>query len=51
MLVWACTENGIQENSKKVLYMNLEAPRLRGRPRNRWKDEVREKGRLVCGKG
>jgi hypothetical protein len=35
---------------KKVLYMNLEATRLRGRPRNRWQDEVREDGRLVGGK-
>jgi len=35
---------------KKVLYMNLEM-RLRGRPRNRWQDEVREDGRLVGGKG
>jgi hypothetical protein len=34
---------------KKVLYMNLEK-RLRGRPRNRWQDEVREDGRLVGGK-
>jgi hypothetical protein len=24
--------------------MNLETTRLRGRPRNRWKDEVREDG-------
>jgi hypothetical protein len=31
--------------------MNLEATRLRGRPRNRWRDEVREDGRLVGGKG
>ena len=31
--------------------MNLEATRLRGRPRNRWRDEVREVGRLVGGKG
>jgi len=31
--------------------MNLEATRLRGRPRNRWQDEVREDGRLVDGKG
>jgi len=31
--------------------MNLEAPRLRGRPINRWQDEVREDGRLVGGKG
>jgi len=35
---------------KKVLYMNLETMRLRGRPRNRWQDEVREDGRLVGGK-
>jgi hypothetical protein len=36
---------------KKVLYMNLEATRLKGGPRNRWQDEVREEGRLVGGKG
>jgi hypothetical protein len=30
--------------------MNLETMRLRGRPRNRWKDKVREDGRLVSGK-
>jgi hypothetical protein len=38
---------------KKVLYeyTTLEATRLRGGPRNRWKDEVREYGRLVGGKG
>jgi len=41
-------ENGIPKN---VLYMNLEATRLRGRPRNRWQDEEREDGRLVGGKG
>jgi len=35
---------------KKVLYMNLETTRLRGRPRNRWQDEVRDNGRLVGGK-
>jgi len=29
----------------------LEATRLRGRPRNRWQDEVREDERLVSGKG
>jgi len=27
---------------KRVLYMNLETTRLSGRPRNRWKDEVRD---------
>jgi hypothetical protein len=34
---------------KRVLYMNLESARLRGRPRNRWQDEVREEGRRVGG--
>jgi hypothetical protein len=33
----------------KVLNMNLETTRLRGRPRNRWQDEVREDGRIVGG--
>jgi hypothetical protein len=32
-----------------VLYMNLEKKRPRGRPRNRWKDEVKEDGRIVGG--
>jgi hypothetical protein len=36
--------------TKKVLYMDLETKRLRGRPRNRWQDEVREDGRLVGGR-
>jgi hypothetical protein len=36
---------------KRVLYMNLGTTRLRGRPRNRWQDEVREDGRLVGGEG
>jgi len=31
--------------------MNLETTRLRGRPRNRWQDDVREDGGLVGGKG
>jgi hypothetical protein len=34
---------------KRVLYMNLETTRLRGRPRNRWLGEVREDGRMVGG--
>jgi hypothetical protein len=29
----------------------LETTRLRGRPRNRWQDEVREDGRIVDGEG
>jgi hypothetical protein len=43
----------MEENriNKKVLYVYLEATRLRGRPRNRWQDEVREDGTLVGGKG
>jgi hypothetical protein len=41
-------ENRIPE---RVLYMNLESTRPRGRPRNRWKDEVREDGRIVVGEG
>jgi hypothetical protein len=37
---------------KRVLYMNLETTRLRGRPRNRWQDEVRKNSwwRRVTGK-
>ena len=64
-LVWACTERmegnriglGMYREWKeiefppKILYMNLETMRLRGRPRNRWQDEAREDGRLVGGKG
>jgi hypothetical protein len=34
---------------KRVLYMNLESTRLRGRPRNRWQDEVRKDRRIVGG--
>jgi hypothetical protein len=34
---------------KRVLYMNLETTRLRGRPRNRWQDEVREDGGIESG--
>jgi hypothetical protein len=34
---------------KRVLYMNLETTILRGRPRNRWQNEVREDGRIVVG--
>jgi len=36
---------------KRILYMNLGTTRLRGRPRNRWQDEVRENGRTVGGEG
>jgi len=36
---------------KRVLYMNVETTSLRGRPRNRWQDEVREDGQIVGGEG
>ena len=36
---------------KKVLSMNLETTRLRGRQRNKWQDKVRKDGRLVGGIG
>ena len=52
-LHWFGHVQKMEENRipKEVLYMNLEATSLRGRPRNRWQDEVREDGRLVGGKG
>jgi hypothetical protein len=31
--------------------MNLGTTRSRGRQKNRWQDEVRENGRIVCGEG
>ena len=31
--------------------MNLGKTRLRGRPRNKWQDEMREDGRIVGGEG
>jgi hypothetical protein len=34
---------------KRVLDMNLKTTRPRGRPRNRWQDEVREHGGIVVG--
>jgi hypothetical protein len=43
----------MEENSipKGVLYIKQDTKRLRGRPRNGWKDEVGEDGRLVGGEG
>jgi hypothetical protein len=52
-LRWFGHVQRMEENRipKRVLYMNFGTPRLRGRPRNRWQDEVREAGRLVGGEG
>jgi len=43
----------MEENKipKRVLYMNMGTTSLRGRPRNRWQDEVRENGHIVGEKG
>ena len=52
-MCWFGHVQRMEENRipKKVLCMNLETTRLRGRQRNRWQDEVRQDGRLVGGKG
>jgi len=51
-LVWACTENGRKQNSPKKYYIWIQKQQgLKGRPRNRWQDEVREDGRPIGGKG
>ena len=52
-LRWFGHVQRMEENRipKKVSYMNLGTTRLRGRPRNRWQDEVREDGRIVGGEG
>jgi hypothetical protein len=34
---------------QRVVYMNVETIRLRGRPRNRWQDEVKEDARIGGG--
>jgi len=50
-----CWFGHVQREQKKIefpyglIYMNLGATRLRGRPRNRWQNEVREDGRIVGG--
>jgi len=51
-LHWFGHVQRMEENRipKRVLRMNL-GTRLRGRPRNRRKDEVREDGRIVGGEG
>jgi len=53
ILRWFGHVQRMEENRipKRVIYMNLGTTRLRGRPRNRWQDEVREDGRIVGGEG
>jgi hypothetical protein len=50
-LRWFGHVQRMEENRipKRVLYVNLEPTRPRGRPRNRWQDEVKEDGRIVGG--
>ena len=50
-LRWFGHVQRMEENRipKEVLYMNLGTTTLRGRPRNRWQDEVREDGKIVGG--
>jgi hypothetical protein len=52
-LCWFGHVQRMEENRipNRVLYINLGTTRLRGRPRNRWQDEVREGGRIVGGEG
>jgi len=52
-LCWFGHVQRMEENRipKRVLYMNVGTTRFRGRPRNRWQDEVREDGRIVGGEG
>jgi hypothetical protein len=37
----------MKENRSPQKNINLESTRPRGRPRNRWQNEVRENGRIV----
>ena len=52
-LRWFGHVQRMEENRipKRVLYMKLGTKRLRGRPRNRWQDGMREDGRIVGGEG
>jgi hypothetical protein len=52
-LCWFAHVQRLEENiiPKRVLYMSMGMARMRGRPINRWLDEVGEDGRIVGGEG
>jgi hypothetical protein len=54
ILCWFGQVQRMQENgiNKKVLYVNFDTTRLRGRPRNKWKDGERKNSgwRRVAGR-
>jgi hypothetical protein len=52
-LCWFGRVQRMEENRipKRVKYTNFGTIRLRGRPRNRWQDEVRDVGKLIGGDG
>jgi hypothetical protein len=50
-LGWAWTESGRKYNSQKNIIYEFGINKTRGRPRNRWQNEVREDGRIVGGEG
>jgi len=52
-LRWFGNVQRVEENwiPRRVLYMNLGTTWLRGRPRNRWQDGVREDGGTVVAEG
>jgi hypothetical protein len=48
-LVWTRTENGRKQNPQKSIEYAIGRTRPRGRPRNRWQDEVSEDGSIAGG--
>jgi hypothetical protein len=48
-LRWFGHVQRMEENSQTSIYMNVVSTRPRGRPKNRWQDEVIEDGRIIGG--